>query len=825
MRLPMSNALKTALFTCLHLILMRIPYPFWRTRIAAFSEPNIAQGLSDHPLDHNNETPINIFGLLGKLFSKKSYSVRALSFKERKENGFIFSATGHNIFLERPLSETADKFYNFSQSLSWLKKSELTLKIEFLTPTSYRVLCALNGRALVHETPMVIGDIKQKDFEVLYEDHDSYYLLMTKNLRLELYKSDFRIKVFNGEGKAITETSSRSKSEFPGTLDSYPLGIIRDRKSRSTFATESFLLRSGEAIYGLGEVYSNINHVGKTIYQWIEDCFGTNTARNYKSVPFFFSTQGYGVFVNEHKPCTFWVGSRDISKNMVAVENDLMDYYFFYGPSPKQILKQYTALTGQASLPPKWSFGSWMSRISYKSQQETLEVAARLRKEKYPMDVIHLDTNWFEHDWQCDWKFSSTRFPEPEKMCSELLGKGFRVSLWQSPHVVRGLKEYKQLKGSSIVAKNKGPFLFASILGGPALTLDFSSEAGVKWYKERLKALFDIGVSVIKTDFGEDTEPHQQFSQYSGREMHNLYPLLYQKAAHEATIESQGRGLIWARAAWAGSQRYPVHWAGDSSACIEDSVNVLRGGLSLGMSGFSFWSHDVGGFVQSPNDYMYIRSTQMSIFQSHMRFHGNPPKFREPWNFGEQAQVIVREFLNLRYRLIPYIYTEAKIACEAGLPFMSSLVMNYPDDPSTFNIGDQYMCGRNIMVAPIVNEESARKVYFPKGKWMDFWSKALIEGPCWKDVDSPIDQIPVYIKGGSIVPLGPVMQYVDEQTLDDLALYICPDEEMNIKSYTILDDHYSNEISVEIIDKDIKVKQLIEGDLEEIKKVSVYLPV
>ncbi|MFX0103589.1 MAG: glycoside hydrolase family 31 protein, partial [Candidatus Hodarchaeota archaeon] len=499
--------------------------------------------------------------------------------------------------------------------------------------------------------------------------------------------------------------------------------------------------------------------------------------------------------------------------NIMAIEGDLIDYYFIYGPDFKSILFSYTGLTGRSPVPPKWSFGVWMSRISYKSEEEVLSVAKRLRDEKYPMDVIHIDTNWFDRDWECDWKFSKERFPDPEGMCRKLDKMGFKISLWQTPYIVNTLKEYKEAKKKKIVGKNHGPFLF--LVAFPSVPIDFSNPEGVKWYQEKLANLFKIGARVIKTDFGEAIEPHQEFLKYNGREMHNLYPLLYQKAAFEATKEFFGKGIVWARSAYAGCQRYPVHWSGDSSSQFEEMLNVLRGGLSLGLCGFTYWSQDVGGFIVSPTDQLYIRWTQFSVFNSHIRYHGSPPRYREPWNYSKETQRITREFLNLRYRLIPYIYSEARHASERGLPMLAPMVLEFQHDRTTFNIEDQFMFGRFLLIAPILTRENEeRQVYLPKGKWYDFWSLEQHKGPAWINCECQIDMMPIFIREGAILPMGPLMQFVDEKELKSIELIITSVESEKLDYIIAMDDDQDISVLIEH-NQDILIIK-ISRDIEEI---------
>ncbi len=790
--MPLKTNIKGSLW-CYIRNKLRYPLSF-KERVNELSQPNLVYGLTDHPLDQNNSPIGSIFGAVSKLLGKVGYSIQEVQLKSRVGTTFEFEGTGYNIYVRKKIPEGVHEMYPVPQFKT--KPSRLLLRIQFLQADMYRVMCILvkgkKGDPITEQIPEHPTEMLDKDPNTLadpglnvdFQEEEKLYFLKTGKIQLQIYKSDFRIRVYRADGTFITETSGYSKNQFPSCTDSLPLGFVMIRKSKQWFGTESFGLSPGEAIYGLGEKYSTLNKVGQTIMLWNWEGYGNSTGRSYKHIPFFLSTKGYGVFVNESRPITFWVGSREFNKIFVGIESKLVDYFFLHGPTLKEVLFKYTALTGRSPVPPKWSFGVWMSRISYKYQDEVLEVARRLREEKYPCDVICIDTEWFTKDWHCDWKFSKDRFPDPRAMCQELKSMGFKLSLWQAPYIMSDLPEYKEVKKRHLAAKNHGPFLF---LTNPAAALDFSNPEAVKWYQERLTSLFEIGAHVIKVDFGEQIESHMEFKRYDGREMHNLYALLYQKAAFEVSKRYFGEGIIWARSAYAGSQRYPVHWSGDSSCAFEELINVLRGGLSLGICGFSFWSQDVGGFMFSPSDKLYLRWTQFSIFNSHMRFHGNPPRYREPWNYDPQTQQAVRTLLNLRYRMLPYIYSEAHHSSEMGLPMLRALVLEYENDPTVFNLEDEFLFGRSLLVAPILTEEDHRKIYFPDDEWVDFWSFHRYSPRTWLEYPCSLEKIPVFIKAGSIIPFGPQRQFVSDESLNALTLLVIPDSNNHIDPFELVD--------------------------------------
>ncbi len=800
----------------------RLRYPRFKGKLGDL-EPNVYFGYSDHPLDLNGTPPTTTFSFLSKYRGKKAACVLVVELRERVGNSFIFSARGYNVFKIVNLQTMSRHEYLVTEKTPY---QHMTLQLDFLRANAYRLRLARGDSVPPNSTPMLHGDISDPSLEVTMEESPDSYEISSTSIRLIIYKKNFRIEVFDTQGKLVTESGSDTKNEFPLPFDSLPLGFVRDGKSGKEYVVESFVLYPGEVVYGMGESYGPVNQVGRTVGFWNTEGLGNTSGRAYKYVPFFMSTQGYGVFINESRPITFWVGSRETCKNVFAVEGELIDYFFFYGPSFKSILDAYTSLTGKSALPPKWTLGTWISRISYFSQDQVMRVARRLREMRFPADVIHIDTGWFDEDWRCDWKFNPERFPDPEKMFREAEEQGFRICLWQIPYVLKETDVYKEAKRKKALAKNRGPFVF--LWQFEASPIDFSNPQGVAWYKEKIKRLLQMGAATIKADFGEGIEPPMRFTGGDGRRMHNLFPLLYQRAAFEAVeeVKGKGQGVIWARSGYAGAQRYPVHWSGDNSSNYENLLSSLRGGLNLGLSGFTFWSQDIGGFVGVPSEELYIRWTQLSIFQSHLRYHGNPPRYKEPWNFSAKTQEIVRRYLELRYRLIPYLYTESRISAEQGLPLLRHLVIEFQDDPTVWNIEDQFLCGRNIMVAPILSRNPERRVYLPQGRWYDFWSGEIYQGGGWHRRKVDLETIPVYIREGSILPLAEVAQCVDQLKNDNLVLMVYPDGNGN-SEYELIDDEmklYMNgsisgeELSLEVrpeAPRGLKVE--LPGSMQEIK--------
>ncbi len=527
-------------------------------------------------------------------------------------------------------------------------------------------------------------------------------------------------------------------------------------------ATCSFAAQPEECFYGTGERFAKMDLSGRTVQLQNQDGQGVNNRRAYKSIPFYLSSAGYGLFLHTTYFGKFSLADHSTRSAQVLVDEPILDLFLIGGDGPERILYGYRQLTGFPSMPPLWSFGTWMSRMTYFAADEVNEICDRMRAEHYPCDVIHLDTGWFKTDWLCEWKFNEERFPDPEAFIHQLKDKGYRVSLWQLPYISYDAAQYGEAVKNHYISQSSKKIQGASNFSVQdyAGTIDFTYDKATEWYKSLLKSLLDMGVACIKTDFGEDIHLNAEYHSMKPEALHNLYPLLYQKAAYEITREVTGEGIIWARSSWAGSQRYPLHWGGDSASTWDGLAGSLKGGLHFGLSGFGFWSHDVPGFHSVPNfmntrlsEDVYVRWTQFGVFSSHLRYHGSFK--REPWHYPSIAP-IVRDWLQLRYKLIPYLVEQSEKTTRSGYPVLRALYLMHPDDLVCRHIDDQYYFGDDFLVAPVMNSEGVRSVYLPEGQWVNFFTKEEFTGPCWlKDIQVPLEQMPVYVRKGAEIPIYP----------------------------------------------------------------------
>lgn len=562
----------------------------------------------------------------------------------------------------------------------------------------------------------------------------------------------------------------------PPRYDALPLGFVTAPQAER--ATISFKCTPNECFVGTGERFRKMDLSGQTFQLKNQDGQGVNNRRCYKNIPFFLSSRMYGCFYHTSDYCKLSLADHSTRSVQFLNDHATLDVFLIGGQTPEEILKGYRMLTGFPQMPPLWSFGIWMSRMTYFSADEVDDICNHLRREHYPCDVIHLDTGWFRTDWLCEWKFNPERFPDPKGFVQRLARQGFKVSLWQLPYVAQGAEQLEEAKANKYISQSTQEV--DSSTGGAsnfsaldyAGTIDFTYDRATDWYKNKLlKPLLEMGVKCIKTDFGENIHMDHRYHAMESERLNNIYSLLYQRAAFEVTKEVTGDGIVWARSAWAGCQRYPLHWGGDSASSWDGMAGSLKGGLHFGLSGFAFWSHDVPGFHSIPDfmnspldENVYVRWTQFGVFSSHMRYHGTCK--REPWHYPAIAP-IVKRWWQLRYRLLPYIIEQSELACKSGYPMVRALLFHHPHDHQCWHIDDEYYFGSKFLVCPVMNSENKRDIYLPEGLWVNFFTGERVDGGRWYyDVEVPLDQMPVFVR-----PSAQISVYPEEvDSTDDMDL-------------------------------------------------------
>ena len=623
---------------------------------------------------------------------------------------------------------------------------ELKFSIDFVTPRTVRIrmlTTPVEPKPETDEVMLVAEPGKDNSWKMKEVENSVVYT--SQYGVVEIQKNPWRIVLKDTKGRVLTQTAAYIDSDS-SQVKFTPFSFVKKGSDNSRLINPVFTLAADEMIFGCGESATSLNKVGQKVNLFVTDPQGPETDQMYKPIPFFMSNRGYGMFMHTSAPVTCDFGATYIGLNKLFMGDENLDLFIFFG-EPATILDEYTDLVGKPAMPPLWSFGTWMSRITYFSQEEGYEVAKNIREGEYPCDVIHFDTGWFETDWQCDYKFSS-RFSDAAKMIDDLKKDGFHISLWQLPYFTPKNPYFQELIDNDMYVKNgKGGLPYEDVC------LDFSNPATVEWYQSKLAGLLELGVGAIKVDFGEAAPLDGIYaSGKSGWYEHNLYPLRYNKAVQEITKEVTGDNIMWARSAWAGSQRYPLHWGGDAATTNTGMLGTLRAGLSFGLSGFAFWSHDMGGFVKSTPEELYCRWIPFGFLTSHTRAHGAPPT--EPWLYeSERVQNTFRLSAEMKYKLMPYVYAQAKECTEKGLSMTRPLFMEFPNDPASWRVETEYMFGSQILVAPLMETGiTEREVYVPEGKWIDYQTGKVYEHG-WQTIVAD-GELPIImlVRDGSVLP-------------------------------------------------------------------------
>lgn len=646
-----------------------------------------------------------------------------------------------------------------------------------------------HGGAMPQKDTPMLQALPAATFSLAVQEENERLVMAGGGLRVVAVKEPFCLAVYGQDGALlysqyndddhnVTADRRRGYQEgeqqaeiglsYPG-FECFPCGRVTLADGRAMLC-ESVKMTPGERFYGFGEQFSPLDKNGREILNWVVNPVGVSSAKAYKCVPFFISGRGYGAYYNTPRFARFAMGSYYFKAYTSQVEDELLDIFLFAG-APATVLGSYTALTGRSALPPKWSFGVWMSRNCYRTRAEVEAVAARLRKEALPCDVLHIDWDYCQTRAH-NFLFDTERFPDVADMAAGLRAQGMQLSLWQLPYLKHGTPVWRDALENGAVAMQRD--------GQPADTeagegiIDFSAPAGVSWYQKKLRALLEQGVRAIKTDFGENAGPDYVYQNAEGRDMHNLYPLLYNKAAFEACQQVHpGDSLVWGRSAYAGAQRYPVYWGGDSDSDFSGMYHTLRGGLSLGLSGFPFWSHDVGGYFGTPTQEVYIRWLQFGMLSPLVRFHGTSP--REPWAFGQEAVAQYKKYAALRYSLMEYLYCEARHCTRDGTPMLRALVLDFPEDTLCSAMDDQYLLGRSLLVAPVFSAEGSRSVYLPaETAWVNWHTGQWHSGGRAVEVDTPIGITPVFMRGGAALPFVEPGQHVQAGGPGAIWWEVCP---------------------------------------------------
>jgi alpha-D-xyloside xylohydrolase len=554
----------------------------------------------------------------------------------------------------------------------------------------------------------------------------------------------------------------------------HALGFVDTPDGR--YIHEQLNLGVGECVYGLGERFTAFVKNGQVVDMWNEDG-GTSSEQAYKNIPFYGTNRGYGVFVNHPERVSFEVASEKVERVQFSVPGESLEYFIIYGPTPKEILARYTALTGRPALPPAWSFGLWLSTsftTDYDEKTVTSFIDGMLERD-IPLHVFHFDCFWMKEFHWTDLQWNPRFFPDPEGMLRRLKSRGLHICVWINPYIAqRSVLFEEAMQHGYLLKKANGDTWQWDMWQAGMGIVDFTNPEACQWFAEKLRVLIQMGVDAFKTDFGEriptDVVYHDGSDPFK---MHNYYSYLYNKTVFDVLKEERGEGdaLVFARSATAGGQQFPIHWGGDSTATFESMAESLRGGLSFGLSGFGFWSHDIGGFEQNSNADVYKRWSAFGLLSSHSRLHGSNT-YRVPWHYDEEAVAVLSKFTKLKCSLMPYLYRAALQAHEQGTPLLRAMTLEFPDDPACDYLDLQYMLGDSLLVAPVFRPDGNVYYYVPEGKWTNLLNETVIEGPRWIRETHDFLSLPLLVRPNSVIAIGNHTNRPDYDYSDGITLQV-----------------------------------------------------
>ncbi|KAI0419336.1 glycoside hydrolase family 31 protein [Xylaria grammica] len=579
----------------------------------------------------------------------------------------------------------------------------------------------------------------------------------------------FDIRFHSTDGsKALTSLLNRSVGLAYNPAPSNPMqtGDMRDFKH---YIFTQTTLGIGESVHGLGERFGAFNKVGQSISLWNADG-GTSSDQAYKNVSFWLSSRGYGIFIDTPGKVDLEIGSERCSRVQTSIEGQRLKWYIIYGPTPKEVLRRYSILTGKPGKVPSWSFGLWLS-TSFTTNYDEATVNSFLegmKERDTQVDVFHYDCFWMKAFTWTDFVFDSERFPDPKAQISRLKESGLvkKVCVWINPYIAQHGAAFKTAAEKGYLLKRKNGDVWQWDLWQAGMGLvDFTNPDAVKWYVDCLNELFDKGVDCIKTDFGEriPTLDVQWFDKsVDAHKMHNYYAFIYNKVVYEALQARYGtsEAVLFARSACAGTQRFPLVWGGDCESTPEAMAESVRGGLGLGLCGYAFWSNDIGGFEGYPAPWIYKRWVAFGLLCSHSRLHGSS-SYRVPWTIDEDDKSeegcsrTLAKWTALKTRLMPYLYAQGAKAVENGLPLsLRAMCLEFPEDQTAWYLDRQFMVGDSLLAAPVFDESGEVEFYLPKGKWTSFFTNQVREGPGWFKEQHGFGSLPLYVRENTVLVLG-----------------------------------------------------------------------
>ncbi|KAL5365492.1 glycosyl hydrolases family 31-domain-containing protein [Aspergillus floccosus] len=564
---------------------------------------------------------------------------------------------------------------------------------------------------------------------------------------------------FNAHDKLLTRLGWRSVGYIKqGTTALHPRANYLDPNKGQRWVTYQLQLGVGDKVYGLGERFGPFIKNGQSVEIWNEDG-GTGSELTYKNIPFFVTSAGYGVFIPTSNFISLEIQSERTTRVNISVPGESLAMYLIYGPDPKSIVERYTTITGKPALPPAWTFGLWLS-TSFTTEYDEGTVTSFLdgmKEREIPVSVFHFDCFWMPAFKWCDYEFDKDYFPDAKGQLTRIKDRGIHICVWINPYIAQESAIFDEAadKGYFIKKSDGSVWQYDFWQAGMGF-VDFTNPDACKWYQDKLQALVDMGVDSFKTDFGEriPTGDVVYHDGSSPEKMHNYYAFLYNKVTFEVLAKNFGehKAALFARSATAGCQRFPVHWGGDPYSTFEAMAETLRGGLSLALSGFGYWAHDIGGFEGKPDPGLFKRWIAFGLLSSHSRLHGSG-SFRVPWLIDEtgEADKVLKHFVQLKHSLMPYLYSSAIQTHQTGVSMLRALFLEYPEDPMAWYQDMEYFLGDSILVAPVFNAEGRVQYYLPKGDWYGIIDQKMRTGGGYITEEHDCFSLPVLLRPGSAI--------------------------------------------------------------------------
>ncbi|KAL3489987.1 glycosyl hydrolases family 31-domain-containing protein [Aspergillus germanicus] len=564
---------------------------------------------------------------------------------------------------------------------------------------------------------------------------------------------------FHAKNKLLTKLGWRSVGYVKqGTTALHPRANYLDPNKGKRWVTYQLQLGVGDKVYGLGERFGPFVKNGQSVEIWNEDG-GTGSELTYKNIPFFVTSAGYGIFIPTSNFLSFEIQSERTTRVNISVPGESLSMYLIYGPDPKSIVERYTTITGKPALPPAWTFGLWLS-TSFTTEYDEGTVTSFLdgmAERDIPVSVFHFDCFWMPGFKWCDYEFDKDYFPDAKGQLERIKNRGIHICVWINSYIAQESSIFDEAADKGYLLKRTDGSVWQYDFWQAGMGfVDFTNPDACKWYQSKLQALIDMGVDSFKTDFGEriPTGDVVYFDGSSPEKMHNYYAFLYNKVTFEVLEKNFGahKAALFARSATAGCQRFPVHWGGDPYSTFEAMAETLRGGMSLALSGFGYWAHDIGGFEGKPDPALFKRWVAFGLFSSHSRLHGSG-SFRVPWLIDStgEADKVLKHFVQTKHSLMPYLYSSAIETHQTGVPMLRAMFLEYPEDPMVWHLDMQYFLGDSLLVAPVFNAEGSIQYYLPKGDWYGLLDGKIRTGGGYVSEEHDFFSLPVLLRPGAAI--------------------------------------------------------------------------